>query len=251
MASDLGLRPLTARSAVLSLLLGAHPPELPVRELVRTAETFGISDATLRVALTRMVADGDLERANSTYRLSERLLARQRRQDAALGMRTRPWRGHWEMVVVTASGRSAGDRAQLRDLLGELRFGELREGVWLRPDNLRRPLPAMPDGLLAAFDARPAGDPRALARALWDLDAWSSTGYALLRSFRAVRPDAGLRLAAAAAIVRHLLTDPLLPGELLPARWPGGELRSIYAAYQEELIGLIGANALALPFRRT
>lgn len=238
MASDLGIRPLTARSAVLSLLLGAHPPELPVRELVRAAQTFGISEPTLRVALTRMVADGDLNRANGTYRLSERLLARQRRQDAALGVQAKAWRGRWEMVVITASGRSAGDRAQLRDLLSELRFGELREGVWLRPANLRRPLPPMPDGLLAEFGARPAGDPRALARALWDLDAWSGTGHALLRFFRATRPDAGLRLAATAAIVRHLLTDPLLPGGLLPARWPGGELRSAYAAYQEELIGL-------------
>ncbi len=26
---------------------------------------------------------------------------------------------------------------------------------------------------------------------------------------------------AAAAIVRHLLTDPVLPTELLPAKWPG------------------------------
>lgn len=238
MTRDLGLRPLTARSAVLSLLLGAHPPELPVRQLVRAAETFGVSDATLRVALTRMVADGDLRRANGTYRLSDRLLARQQRQDAALGMRTKPWRGRWEMVVVTASGRRAGDRAQLRDLLSQLRFGELREGVWLRPGNLRRTMPPMPDGLLAAFDARPAGDPRALARTLWDLDAWSSTGSALLGFFRDTRSDAGLRLAAAAAIVRHLLTDPLLPDELLPARWPGGELRSTYAAYQKELIEL-------------
>lgn len=238
MASDLRLRRLTARSAVLSLLLGAHPAELPVRQLVRTAETFGISEATLRVALTRMVADGDLQRANGSYRLSDRLLGRQRRQDAALGLRTKPWRGGWEMVVITASGRSAGDRAWLRDLLSQLRFGELREGVWLRPANLSRPLPPMPDGLLAEFDARPGGDPRHLARALWDLEAWSGTGFELLRLFRRNQQDAGLRLAAAAAIVRHLLTDPLLPDELLPGRWPGRDLRRTYADYQQELIEL-------------
>ena len=37
------VRPLTARSVVLSLLLGAHPPRLPVRDIVDAGEAFGIS----------------------------------------------------------------------------------------------------------------------------------------------------------------------------------------------------------------
>ncbi|NKE28905.1 PaaX domain-containing protein, C- domain protein, partial [Mycobacterium tuberculosis] len=31
-----------------------------------------------------------------------------------------------------------------------------------------------------------------------------------------------------AAMVRHLLTDPMLPAELLPADWPGAGLRAAY-----------------------
>jgi phenylacetic acid degradation operon negative regulatory protein len=237
-AATLTIRPLTARSAVLSLLLGAHPPELTARQIVRAAESFGISDATLRVALTRMVAAGDLERADGgTYRLSGRLLARQARQDAALGLLTHAWRGGWAMVVVTASGRGSAERAQLRDELARLRFGELREGVWLRPDNLGQLVPPRPE--LSAFTVRPGGDPRALARRLWDLDGWGTAGRSLTAAFRAARDDAGLRLAVAAAIVRHLLTDPLLPTDLLPGRWPGERLRSTYATYQQELVDLV------------
>ena len=83
---------------MLSLLLGAHPPELPVSALVQAGEMFGIADATLRVALTRMVANGDLERTDGTYRLSSRMLERQRRQDEALDP-ARAWDGTWETVV--------------------------------------------------------------------------------------------------------------------------------------------------------
>ena len=55
------LRPLSARSAALSLLLGAEPPELRGADLVRLGEAFGISGPTMRVALSRLVAAGELE----------------------------------------------------------------------------------------------------------------------------------------------------------------------------------------------
>ena len=50
----------------------------------RLTEDFDIREPTLRVALTRMVGAGDLVRSEDGYRLSDRLLARQRRQDDAL-----------------------------------------------------------------------------------------------------------------------------------------------------------------------
>jgi phenylacetic acid degradation operon negative regulatory protein len=40
--------------------------------------------------------------------------------------------------------------------------------------------------------------------------------------------DTPRRFVAAAATVRHLLTDPVLPAELLPDNWPGAELRQTY-----------------------
>jgi phenylacetic acid degradation operon negative regulatory protein len=82
---------MTARSVVLSVLLGAHPAWATAAELIRLTAEFDITDAALRVALTRMVASGDLIRSADGYRLADRLLARQRRQDDALAPRTRRW----------------------------------------------------------------------------------------------------------------------------------------------------------------
>jgi phenylacetic acid degradation operon negative regulatory protein len=237
--ADAALRPLAARSVVLSLLLGAHPPEVPVRDIVRTAEAFKISEATLRVALTRMVSTGDLLRTASTYRLADRLLDRQRRQDEALQPRTIAWRGRWEMAIVTVTGRRAAERADLRAALANLRLAELREGVWLRPANLRRPFPAELTPLVTRFLTRPEGPAAELAAALWDVDGWATTARSLLHAYSTATTPAP-RLTAAAAIVRHLLTDPVLPPELLPAGWPAADLHSTYAAYRTELMNLVG-----------
>ena len=51
---------LTARSVVLSVLLGAHPAWASAAELITLTSDFGIRESTLRVALTRMVGAGDL-----------------------------------------------------------------------------------------------------------------------------------------------------------------------------------------------
>lgn len=228
------LRPLSARSVVLSLLLGLHPPELPVKELVGAVEPFGITGSALRAALSRMVAAGDLRRADTVYGLSERLLERQRRQDDAVQPGTLPWDGDWEMVVITATGRAAAERAELRTELARLRLAELREGVWLRPANLRR---ALPDGLgdvAQRYRSRPDRPARELAAELWPLDAWAGAGRGLLAHVARARRPSG-RFTAFAAVVRHLLADPVLPPELLPADWPGAELRAAYAEYRREL----------------
>ncbi|WP_367324980.1 PaaX family transcriptional regulator C-terminal domain-containing protein [Streptomyces sp. HUAS ZL42] len=240
---EVDLRPLSARSVVLSLLLGAHPPELPVRDLVRAVEPFGVGGSTLRAALSRMVAAGDLRRTDSVYRLSERLLARQRRQDDAVHPRTRAWDGEWEMVVITATGRGPAERADLRARLTALRLAELREGVWLRPANLLRPLPDGLDEVAQHYTARPGRPARELAAALWPLETWSATARSLLAHIGRTHPPAD-RLTAFAAVVRHLLTDPVLPPELLPADWPGAELRTAYTAYQGELAGTVPQHGL-------
>ncbi len=37
-------------------------------------------------------------------------------------------------------------------------------------------------------------------------------------------------------MVRHILTDPVLPDELLPDDWPGAALRAAYANFAAELV---------------
>ena len=220
---------MTARSVVLSVLLGAHPAWATTAELLRLTADFDIRESTLRVALTRMVAAGDLVRSQDGYRLSDRLLARQRRQDDALDPPTRDWDGSWVVVVVTTVGADARTRSALRTTLSHNRFGELREGIWLRPDNLAVAMPEQAGDMVRMLTARDHDD-AGLANRLWDLIGWATTGHRLLAEMNAA-DDIPDRFVVAAGMVRHLLTDPVLPAELLPPEWPGQQLRDRYAEF--------------------
>lgn len=219
----------SARSAVLSLLLGAHPPQLEGREIVAAMRLFGVSESTTRAAMSRMTAAGDLVRDGGSYALSDRLARRQARTDSPALL---PWDGTWETAIVTTSGRSAGDRADLRTEMTRLRLAELREGVWMRPANLDRALPASVREVTTRFAARPDDDPVELAEALWDLPAWSRRGHDLLDAARDAGNDGRARFLTMVALVRHLYQDPLLPDELRPKDWPSAALTQAYADFR-------------------
>ncbi len=204
------VRPLSARSIVLSLMLAVHPPEMTPAQLVASGEVFDVPESTLRAALTRPALDPPY----------------------------RPWDGTWETAVVVAAGRSAPDRAALRQEMERLRLAELREGVWTRPANLDRPLPTWPDDLVVVASSRPM-DERGLTARLWDLPGWTDTGARLLTALDEPRPPVE-RLAVAAALVRHLRTDPALSPELRPSGWNAPRLVEAYAAYQTELAASLG-----------
>jgi phenylacetic acid degradation operon negative regulatory protein len=76
--------------------------------------------------------------------------------------------------------------------------------------------------------------PAQLAGELWDLPGWAATGHRLLDEM-AEASDIPGRFLVAAAMVRHLLTDPMLPAELLPADWPGARVREAYHDFATEL----------------
>jgi phenylacetic acid degradation operon negative regulatory protein len=249
-SASAGARPLSARSVIASTLLGVQPPRLPGRLLVASGEIFGISEGTTRVALSRMVANGELVVDEGTYQLAGRLLERQDRQLASRRARHRSWTGAWELVVVTAERRDAASRAALRDAVRRMKLAELREGVWIRPDNLDPDRSPDAAALVAqqcrrfvgAPDHRAepdADDDRSLAASLWDLDGWARAATAfqhdLERSSRALTAHDTAEMAPAfvlsAAVLRHLLADPELPDELVPDAWPGPALRAAYDDY--------------------
>jgi phenylacetic acid degradation operon negative regulatory protein len=114
-------------------------------------------------------------------------------------------------------------------------FGELREGLWMRPDNIGwHPVPDIADDL-ELMRARPDRDAAHLAQQLFEPARWASVGRALLDHAEQVT-SARDRLTVFATIVRHLTHDPLLPAELLPDDWPGTALRETYDAFRDEVI---------------
>ncbi|TDT33059.1 PaaX family transcriptional regulator C-terminal domain-containing protein [Naumannella halotolerans] len=231
------LRPLSARSVVLSLLLGAHPDPLPPASFARVAERFGLSGVSIRVALTRAVAAGDVVRTEEGYLPAPSLL--ERHIELLATEQVGVWDHAWELVSVVTTGRPSAERSQLRTELRHARLAELREGFWLRPANLHRPVPARTE--LEHFRGRPASDPCVLVNRLWDLEAWQRQGSGLLERVRAEQEPMA-QLTVAAALARHLGTDPMLPAELLPATWVGPRLREGYDDYTRALRGVLAVG---------
>jgi phenylacetic acid degradation operon negative regulatory protein len=247
--TDAGLelleRPLAPRSLVASLLLGMHPPRMPVDRLVRWCGLFGVAPGTARVALSRMRERGELLGDDGVYELAGRLRSRQPAQDWSLSAVSTAWNGEWRLAVVTVDARAAAARAALRDAMRRCRYAEIREGLWTRPDNLPRASApadawAVIDEQCATWRGRPDGDRVEVAAALFETDAWATRAAALTARARAATvaliggEDAALRdgFVVGAATLQHIRNDALLPRELLPASWPGADLRDAYREYQ-------------------
>jgi phenylacetic acid degradation operon negative regulatory protein len=232
-----GIRPLNARSLVLSVLLGLDPPVLPARSLVALAELFGIAPGTMRTALSRMVAAGELTGDGDGYRLVGRLLERKAAQDLARRPAPAAWDGTWIVAVVTAPRRSIADRRAFRTHMANLRMGELRPDTWLRPSNLDGP---DGNGDLAVVRGPLDGDePAALARRLWPLPRLADTAVELTGRLEEMLPALADRrpealpstITLAAEVVHFLRAEPLLPPSLTPQPWPPDELRARYREF--------------------
>ena len=121
----------TARSFVLDLLSTLRRGAMPVRALVEAAGLFDIAEGSVRVALTRLTADGLVERdERGSYRLGAAAEPVRKRVAAwrDLPSQVRAWSGTWLGVVGAGRG---GDRA-----LRMLGFRPLGKAIAVRPDNL-------------------------------------------------------------------------------------------------------------------
>jgi phenylacetic acid degradation operon negative regulatory protein len=248
--SDLiGNRPLSARSVLASALLGADRARLTVAELVAIASQFGISDGAARTCLWRMVSSSELTADDGSYALTGRLLERHRRVGEASRIDDtgrRRWDGTWELAVVSLERRSAADRLELRKAAMALHLAELREGVWIRPDNLdpqRIPTSrSVLDWQCTHFHGAATDITAGKMRALFCLDEWEDDAKVLIEAMdieleRQKRDDSTesftYEFAVSIAVVRHLQRDPLLPVELISDQWPGGTLRSTYRRFDD------------------
>lgn len=243
-AAALESRPIKAKGLVLDLLATLKRGSMPVRALVAAGALFGIDENRMRVAITRAVAEGLVERdQRGEYRARpERglgaLVAGWRRLEG----RTTRWSGDW-WAVLDAQQRGAqrrGRRGSVRalELCG---FRQLYRGVHVRPANLvESPLSIharLTDlgldstaSVALLSDLDPATD--RLARSLWDASA-IRRGYAIsiakLEASRrrlATLPDDAAMIESftlGGTVIRQLVRDPLLPPPLLPA----GELAQL------------------------
>jgi phenylacetic acid degradation operon negative regulatory protein len=231
---------LTARSFVLDLLSTLRNGTMAVRGLVAAGERLGIAENSIRVALARLLAAGQVERdERGRYGLGAQAAAVREQVTSwrTIDERLVPaWDGSWVGVHrsahaprATAKGLRRRDRA-LR-LLG---FRKLEAGLELRPNNLRggvsgararlRALGLEPQAFVFQMNELDAAT-EVRARQLWDVAALRS-GYQRSIAELADSEERLPRLSERDAmvesfllggrVIRQLVLDPLLPEPMVP-----------------------------------
>ncbi len=237
-----------ARSLVLDLLSTLRGGFMPVSALVAAGGLFDLRENSVRVAVARLLASGQVERdERGRYRLGAGAepIDRRVRSWSRPDERMRDWDGSWVAVHTAAlprgRRRAQRQRARAQRLLG---FQALRPGLQLRPDNLRGGVAGLRDELHALgleagalvfrMDALDAAED-ARARGLWDVVALCQ-GYARsLRDLEASerqlpRLDEGQAMVESflvgGRVIRQLVLDPLLPDAIVP----GADRRALVEA---------------------
>ena len=244
------LEPLNAHSIVLSLLLGSHPPQMSVGRILEFTTLFELADGTVRTALSRMVAAGDLVNDDGIYRLAERLVERQAQQDAGRHDPPSQWDGTWWTVAVVSDRRTMTERREFRSRATGSRLGELRPDLWLRPANITIATD-LPDVMITRGPLI-TGNARDLVVRLWDLGDLQRRSEihrnALTRAAAGLESGGDRALAdafvALAGAQQFLRVEPQLPTELAPDV-AGATLRSRYTEVVAEF-----QSQLAAFFRR-
>jgi phenylacetic acid degradation operon negative regulatory protein len=216
--------------------------------LLEVFAALGIGGNAVRTAMSRLAADGWLERnrvgRNSFYRLAAK--GRTMFAEAATriyGRHGPAWDGCFQVAVLADPGREVAG------------YVPLAPGIFVSA----RPAEAPKDAILLRAIAD-ADNGRRLAAQAWPL-ARTEAGYR--RFLQAFGPLAavlangeeltGLDALVARVLMIHeyrrvVLRDPLLPAALLPEEWPGHDARRLCSALYQRLLpnseAWLEANAL-------
>lgn len=143
---------LNARALILDLLFANPNVVMSTKQIVLAAQLFEIRDNNIRVALTRLSADGMIQSAGrGVYCLTDQakqISSPTMTQSKAL-MATRAWSGNYLAVHTGALGRV--DRTALKRRERTLRlngFRELQADLFIRPDNLAESFASTHDRLI-------------------------------------------------------------------------------------------------------
>lgn len=240
-------------------LLVARGKALPASALLRAGALLGLGETTVRVSLTRLVAQGKIaRRGRGSYQALARGPSLSRTVD---GWRLREsqrvaWQGRWLAVHDAAVPRSDKTRWRRHQLaLGLRGFAPLEQGLLVRPDNLGGGLAGQRAelGALGLSDSallfQAAGFDEATlarARALWDVRALQAAHRHWLDMVQASHARLGHvplpsavreSLLLGRQAIAHLLRDPLLPEELMPSQ-PRWQLHQALRSYQDLALGL-------------
>jgi phenylacetic acid degradation operon negative regulatory protein len=209
-------------------------------------KAIGISDGVVRTAMSRLAADGWLERhkvgRNSFYRLAEKGRATfAAATEHIYAPASRTFRGRFDLLLIG----NGDDRDAARTALEAAGFGSPVPGVWVSPGG---DIPAAARGVLRLEAGGDATALRELAARAWPLEATAQAYRRFIATFTPIgdalandTPLEDLEALVARVLLIHeyrriVLRDPLLPAEVLPSDWPGTPARNLCARLYKKLI---------------
>jgi phenylacetic acid degradation operon negative regulatory protein len=234
--------------------------------LLRFLEMLEIDDGVVRTAVSRLAADGWLDR-DKLGRKSFYKLAASGRERFASGVEhvynphPSDWQGRLELLLIGDGEERDASRAALI----ESGFGNPMPGVWVAPSGVV--VPRVAAGAIRLEVSADSEMGQRLIAESWPLQRIADSYRDFLKTFApleswmagpgAVSPaDAVLaRILLIHQYRRVILRDPLLPAALLPAAWPAKEARAfcgrVYRALlpaSEQWLDIYGESASgALP----
>ena len=201
-------------------------------------QALDIDGSVVRTAMSRLAADGWLEREkvgrNSFYRLAAR--GRRTFEAATRHIYDPPpsdWSGRFELLLIT----KAADREASREALRNAGFGSPLPGVWLAPSGV--PIPDEAASAIRLDVSAEDENGRRLLSDSWPLDRTADAYLKFMKTFEPLRSWLGRRarlseleaFTARILLIHHyrrvVLRDPLLPSALLPTNWPGNAARAL------------------------
>lgn len=209
---------------------------------------FGIDAGHVRTAISRLTADGWLEREkagrNSYYRLSRReegsfIAATQRIYFA----HAPAFDGRLRLALL---GPGVDDRSAARPALERAGFAALTPTTYVAFADPSPPLPDTEGVFVLHADA--ADDVHALAAAAWKLAPLAAAYRSFIDRFAPLekaltqdKPPTGADALIARVLLIHefrriVLRDPGLPAALLPADWPGAAARALAGRIYRRLV---------------
>jgi phenylacetic acid degradation operon negative regulatory protein len=207
---------------------------------------LGIEEKATRQALMRTAASGWLDAEKMGRRTRWQLTASARRMltDGADRIysftgQAESWDGRWLLVYARIPESDRRARHVVRSRLSWAGFGSLGAGVWISPHpdreaeaiQILRQAGVTEDAHVFVARRSGLGDVRVMVAAAWDLSAIEERYEQFIEEFRATAPADVLarQVELVHAWRRFPSVDPVLPRELLPARWSGLKAARLFA----------------------
>ena len=253
-------RPITRPNSFVFTLFGdvverqGGDHSLAIGALIRLMGAFGVSEAAVRQAVSRMSRQGWLVAHRRGNRAFYAVTERGRRRIEELNPRIYgpviEWDGRWRMLTYTVEESRRERRDRLRKELAVLGWAPLSASVWISPSDSLDSVRSVAESA-GAGDAvhvflgeyrGPLGDRELVARC-WDLEKIADAYREFIDRYatRLERERERSNLSDEEAFVERLwlvhdyrkftYLDPGLPSELVPAHWPGTTAAAIFREY--------------------